>query len=615
MATQPGTTTLWTDLAAALGVGVATLTSLFVELRIDQISVTTPQVNLATVQTPMVSNPLLGTSTAPYSGYQAGYDHQLAVEAHIPSGIIRGGMHFFTLFECTASLNASASGSMSAGLLSNGTELSTRFGGSMHVDLSGLDMDWYDWMRPGCIIGWLLAEAIGELVAGGTILGAVFGVLHKTLDPVSLSGLNGALPEVNLLGTAIKPELSAIHATCPQSVCPTARSLITPRGIEALSDVNIQVNGASPSAGQFPFYPSPSTSTSPVDLITSHADAATHPADIGAIVSFGALNLLLRDLTQGSSSSAANGLLNQNVEVPIGSPRWYLATKPTVAPFITNAPGPNGAIRVILADLELALDVDQAPGPVPVDGPMRFKANLIIDASLSLNAATGQLVPNLSINVDLAAINCLVDYNNAYAWTYPACGDGGTFNIPNDIANVINFIANNIGAPLIRNSLGAVQLPLINELVPSGAVQLGNKTYNLLPLGLNLVAPRIQNRGGYLGVYADLAPAPRIDVTAQTWATDFRFHATPYNFPGSGSYNYSWRVTDENGPFVNIQANATPQKNVALSNFGFRWVDVHERWKEAIGEATVSRGGTSLTSDAYAWAVSYDGPGGQCSPC
>jgi hypothetical protein len=585
----------WETMATAAGMTTAAVISIIAEFRVDSVSVGTPIVDVLTETIPP-------TDEDRYQGQQSD-DHWMRLNMEIPSGHLDGALHFFTVNECTAGLDIDASASVEVAPISKTNEVEVLPFGSANVHLSDLDMEWYDWVRPGCILGWALAKAFGGMIAGGSIISTVTDLIsEKVGGMLDAAPLDNMIGDFDVNGAPTEIAVGTPHATCQDSICDDFGSLLTPKGFEAVADLTATTGSDPQSPGRFPWVESPAGSTSANSMVRTHRDPSGAVSALGAFIPIQSLNQMLRHLTQGTSTTlTTSGLLNQVADLPFGSPPWTITSFPTVAPFFSPEPAANGGLKLIIPDLRIDIDGDPYPGPSPIETPNQLKANLVVDVALAVNSS-GILVPSLSVNVDLTSINCLVNYDILYAQSYSICGEGGDLSIPAHLNDIINYIGSTFAQPLIADVLSTIDIPGIGDFMPEGPIQMGSNTLTIPNLEFDLSNIRIAHNGTHLGVYADVGPRPYLAINHinLNGPGHLYIEATAYNLPGTGAVQFQWHVQDLYGPtafdIAGVPGIIVSTANLTPHPLGIGSHDV----RGVLAQVAASRGGVTISGEHVA---------------
>ena len=466
----------------------------------------------------------------------------------------------------------------------------------------------------------------------------VHGALRTVLEDLSL---NDYLPEVTLGSTVIKPQISNIdnawcHMTGAPLRCSVDQDLIGTDGVETVADTTLlstlgQAFGQ-PLGGRFPNVFSPSTVSSVADLTHWRRDSAQRIMGIGAVIDPRLINLALRHLTQGGSSQrSTNGLLNiGGVTLPVLN--QTVSVRPEVAPMVASLPrssdpitctglcGPNpyptppssNTVAVMLPDLRVSL-ADPATGGAPIE----FSLATSLNAGAVWDPSTRTLKPTLDApQVDLQVISgCQVNYDSGYALSYTLCGRGkagsGANNAngsPISFTHLLSFLANELAFPLLAKSIGNIKLPALDGIVNGFAASFTDVHFN--------------QRGGFLAVYANLRPTPRIAIVPSTsggGATEvIRFF--PQLVDGidrTKPTTYTWEITDaatgaalETYNWPDVQGG----KLVNVSSFG-PYDILHPMRRDIRAKLTVAQSDFSATAEAvFPWEQPGIGPLNPCIP-
>ena len=424
-----------------------------------------------------------------------------------------------------------------------------------------------DWIDPVCWAGYLLGPTAAYLAVPGAIEDGVkdaFGV-NSDGKPGAVQGLldgfdiNSILPTVNVGTSAIRPVVTDIdNGWCGSYARPTGctpdQDLFGAQGPEVTGDAALvgslsDALGAS-LGGRFRNVFRPSLSTKVEDLVTSHRDINQRLAGLGAVVDPAVVNLALRHLSQGSSTTrTTNGLLDV-AGVAIPSTSLTISTRPEVAPQVLGVPvdtepvlcpdvcnpppfpTPPSRLTVpaVVPDLRVSLSTGAG-------SPIQFSIAASVNAGLAFDPSKAALGPVLdSPNVDIQVVGgCQANYTTGYALSYNLCGRGaggvgGAFTI----TSLLDYVANDVVLPMLTNSLGKIALPSLAGIVPG--VDAGVKNI------------RFAQRGGYLAVYGDLGPVPRIGIAVSEVQDPQSLRFLPSNaidvdltVPGT---TYTWTVKD-----------------------------------------------------------------------
>jgi hypothetical protein len=473
-------------------------------------------------------------------------------------------------FGMTATVTGSATGNAWADSTGNDTGIEPRLQYDLHTDVN-IDMPKLDWLDPTCVLARLTSAAhVGEWQIESQVddgLSDVLGDKGSVTKMLRNLDLNAYLPTVSLGTATIKPVVTNIDnswctATGAPAGCTGDQDLIGKDGVGVVADTTMvsslgQAIGGSLD-GRFRNVFSPTTQSTVSDLTTSHRDGNQQRTALGVVIDPRLINLALRHLVQGSSTSrTTNGLLDvSGATLPVAG--WSLSTHPEVAPILLGVPVPppvncdgdctspypsppwRQLAAVSAPDLRVALQIDGG-------APIQFSIATSVNAGAGFDPASKQLRPVLdSPQVDfLITGGCKANYTTAYASSYALCGRGrgGNGALGSDgrtqisLTDVISYVVNQVVLPLLTDSIGGISLPSLDGIVPG--------------LHVSLDAVHSQQRGGFLTVYANLRPTPRVEVVPSTEQVDgvtyLRFFPQVYNIDATDpSTTYTWVVTDAN---------------------------------------------------------------------
>lgn len=353
------------------------------------------------------------------------------------------------------------------------------------------------------------------------------GILEELVGEIDL---NDVIPAVTLGSTTIAPVVTDINNSwCATSTAPAGCSgnqdLLGVKGPGVVVDAALVSSlgdalGAK-LAGRFRNVFRPTTTSSVNELVTSHRTASGTTPGLGVVVDPALVNLSLRHLSQGGSTTRdTNGILDQSdIALPVDG--WSVSTRPEVAPVVT---GIRSLQEHALCDLVCPSDVDPAtPLSSPFVGvlapdvrlslddgpgaPIEFSLAASVEASVVAGPGFSSVRPQLgTTTVDLLVTGgCQVDYGSGYGLSYRLCGRGRNGSgIASDadrvatLAALINYAVNGLVVPLVTDSFGSINLPAISRVVPSANLALTNVEFSL--------------RGGFLGVYADVKKGAKFSV-------------------------------------------------------------------------------------------------------
>ena len=491
---------------------------------------------------------------------------------------------------------------------------------SNNVDLN---MPWYDWLIPNCVImfGLVHADAAlkipsevddaidGALGSGGAITKILQGFdLNSYLPTISIDPI--AIGNTTTGGAVVRPVVTNLdnawcHASGAPAGCTVDQDLLGAQGLEVAGDTSLvssltQALGGS-FGGRFPNVFSPSLGSTVDNLVTSHRDASGQLAGLGIVIDSRLANIALRHLAQGTATgSTTNGLLDiKNYQTPIDA--LSVSLRPEVAPLVTAVPpdfSPLASRPTVAAVLpDVRLDLKTSP-----DSPKTIQYTVAAsdNVGLTFDPASNKMGPTFdSPIVDIQTTGgCQVDYVNAYALSYLFCGRGAGGNGGNTVTSlndVLDQIANQGVKPLLDNSIGGIALPSLDGLV------------NGLHLALTNV--RFAERGGFLGLYADIRPFPVVTLVGSTagYGNDddtIRFFAVPTNLSLDVNTHFAWEITDDvtDQPVNFTLYPGTLGSAVQFPSGAFTPADQVSKTKTVIGKVTVTQPGLQVVGTGkFSW--------------
>ena len=386
------------------------------------------------------------------------------------------------------------------------------------------------------------------------------GLIVKLVEELDL---NEFIPEVAIGSTVVKPKITDINnAWCSTTTAPAGCSgnqdLLGINGASVVADAALTSSLGDAVGvnlgGRFRNVFRPTTTSNVAELVTSHRDAKGSTPGLGVIIDPALINLSLRHLTQGGSTNRqTNGLLDQtNIGLPVDG--WSVSSRPEVAPMVLGirspqdhsacdticspnidpaAPVSSPLVGFVAPDVRLSLK--NGPGD-----PIEYSLAASVAASVTAGAGFSSVRPTLgTTTVDLLVTGgCQADSGSGYAISYALCGRGssgtGIANVqdrPFTLTALINYAVNNLVLPLITDSFGSINLPVLSRIVP----------------GLNLALKNFQFsvRGGFLAVYADLQKGPtfRVRGTVASGVAHFELCCVD-GFDLTAPTTYRWEVKD-----------------------------------------------------------------------
>jgi hypothetical protein len=149
----------------------------------------------------------------------------------------------------------------------------------------------------------------------------------------------------------------------------------------------------------------------------------------------------------------------------------------------------------VFPDIRLSLN---APG---IGAPVQFSVEASADVAIQFDPATQALVPVIdNPQIDLQVVGGCKNGTSDYQYSYGECGRGGTFGLSSEFTftSLLDYIANSVVLPIVTDSIGSIDLPSLEGLVPGFHAAFSSVHSN--------------DRGGYLAIYANLRPLPVVSV-------------------------------------------------------------------------------------------------------
>ncbi len=462
-----------------------------------------------------------------------------------------------------------------------------RYNRTVDADFSMPDADWLD---PTCILSFGLGPHAAEQSIKKAIDNGIYGTFLPVIDsaacldnpqyfaadgslinpavplPASCLGPDGSfqkllkgfylqqyLPSVTIGTSLLQPYIANIdNSWCSASNAPPGctvdQDLLGKDGVGILADSSISMNsGIVPSGtlgGKFPNVFAPTTTSSVADLTTSHQDGNLQEAGLGVVIDPRIINLVLRDLMQGGNTgTTTNGILD--VPPTTITTGQTVSVTPEVAPEVIGLPAnatppqcldascayapPASSPLATLVAPDLRVSYTTSPGKTIV-----LSIDLTASVGAQFDASTGKLAPLLENPVFDAQVvsGCQADYTKGYAASYALCGRGaGGSGGPNTLTGVIDDLVDNVVFPILTDSIGGISLPDLSSIVPS--------------IGLDLTNIRFADRGGFLGVYADMKPAPSLGISISPSGLGTSVDEALRFFPSALNINPPWTLNWE----------------------------------------------------------------------
>ncbi|MEZ5239587.1 MAG: hypothetical protein R2716_11820 [Microthrixaceae bacterium] len=303
--------------------------------------------------------------------------------------------------------------------------------------------------------------------------------------------------------------------------------------------------------------------------------------DIGAIIDATLLNQALSALGSSGILDAQANLQGTQVDLT-----------PEVAPIFVPSqqlglsdPG-DPPLMLFLPNLQVELS-----------GGARFSVDLAAGVDATVDAATGDLLPSAVVALNISLLEC-----PGFAIVCGLLSDAALLDA------FESFVASEVVAPLLDNTLGRIAIPQLLQ------VQLGSA--------------HVAQLDGNVAVYADVVPSPRASVSIEpnyqtpgaggpfgTELVDVTFEVSPSFFPGSGNYSVSWTVSDAQGTVVY----ASPPGGESATSVTLAAAQLNpqgngiELSAQANVAVTVQRAGASASDSASQWFWWLD-PDGPCPP-
>jgi hypothetical protein len=538
--------------------------------------------------------------TTPQDGF-SGLDEPAGATGAIAANIsLEADMDLFIqvlgvpCFGMTATAKATVTGNVWADSTGTGTgiEPHLQYDRDSNVDF---DMPLEDWADPTCVLAYLIGPPYAEHKINTSIDDGIYGTFLPVRDPAcfdnrSVFNANGSmvhadqplpadcanptpgtfqkllegfnlddyLPSVTLGTATIQPFVTKLSNSWCTSTgappgCNSDQDLIGTNGPGVVADATMVSSLGQAVTGQlggrFPNVFAPTTISSVDQLTNSHRDISGNLAGIGVVVDPRLVDLALRDLVQGSSTTrTTNGLLDiSNYDLGGG---LAVTTRPEVAPEIlggvtasqqcppncteavlpaASAPPPSHLATVVVPDLRISLK--NGPG-----APTQFSVSGSLQAGAQFDPLTGKLKPLLkNPDLDIQVVGgCQADYTNAYYLSYAMCGRGVAGNgSPTTLSSLVDYLVNQVVTPVVTDSIGEVSLPSLSSVLPS--------------IGLDFTNIRFAMVDGFVTAQADMKPAPSIGIAVSTTGSgqptdSLRFFPDVWNI--SPPFTVHWGVKD-----------------------------------------------------------------------
>ena len=550
---NPPTPVDWIGLV--LGSGLASLIDLLASFRITGITQERPR----------------STDLAWLNLGQGDEDAALAISSGIDDTRIDGRLRIISPFWCKGSLKVDTDASFQAWIEEGNPteEIRTHATGQFrNLEVHSLSMPWYNWTRPGCLIGWLLAGTIAKGTAQKALTNAVLGLF---IDPNGDSDepplLEGLINDLDLVGQIDGLSLGPLGAlnvegfrdSCQPVRCADDESFLQNQGFDVMLDAGLGAEG-SPFGDPWPAVYRPRVSMTVGEAVRSHTNDVQARRDVGLIVDAALVEVALRDL-------AASGALD------------LVVAGATVSPSVAPIYDPNGGtathpLRFVVPDLRVTT------------GGLPLAVSLALLVRADIDPVTGAVVPDVIVQPELEALDCQSDYVNGYGFSYGFCGHANqsSLGLPT-LVQILNQVAGEVSRIVVESAIAGLELPVAGELLGG------------LPVAFQVL--ELQQRGGHLALFArrDGPPSPAA-VTLSALLPYFTFSVSPTQFPGTGPLSVTWQIRDTVDGSIEDTSHCTaefichvPHAGFALGSFGGTLA-----FRRAAATVTVSRNGVTRTA-------------------
>ncbi|MFZ4519779.1 MAG: hypothetical protein ACOYOP_15425, partial [Microthrixaceae bacterium] len=377
-------------------------------------------------------------------------------------------------------------------------------------------------------------------------------------------------------------DLAGFDRTCEARGCQGGDVLLDGDGIALGADLRVR-DGKSPTdARRFPYTFNP---TLPDNLTGRYMDVLTQRGtryDAAITLNPTFLNQILRALAEGGSTPGTGTL-----DTDGSSGGTSLTVDAEVAPIVvTQQLFPDQPpLTIFVPDLRIS------------DGSSTFAVNAVVGVGLEIDSATRRLRPSVNVGVDIDTLSCPFGRDGLTSLlSYSVCANrdwaGSSAPTLPSLSSVANYVVNSLVAPLLRDSIGEIEIPTVSG-------------FDFVALG----DTRVESRNGFPTLYVGIKNGGLRVVPSGT-ASTLTVAAVPGStLPGTGPITYDFFVRDLNRPATDpLQVFdppagtsfllSTPSSRFALTGpfifgLGFRRVSI---------TVTASRAGTTQSAtENYTW--------------
>ncbi len=433
---------------------------------------------------------------------------------------------------------------------------------------------WIVWAGGGSIITGLLNEiATAEIAPLADELG----------DDLDLEIDDVAGPIVTTpTGGGFGVDLLAFRRSCEPRGCQGGDLLLDDDGAVVAADLRVRDGKAAGAPRRFPVVFNPTLSSGlaerSMDLFTTGGSRYDAALTLNPVF----LNQILRALAEGGVTPGTGTL---DADGSSGGTSFTVDAE--VAPVVvTQQVFPDQPpLTVFVPDLRIS------------DGTTTFAVNAVVGVGLDVDASSRRLLPRLEVGVDVDTLSCPVGRRGStpdvgILVSYNVCANrdwAGTPGHPTlpSIAELLNYVVNGLVNPLLRDSIGEIEIPTVSG-------------FDLAALG----DIRVESRNGFPTLYLGVKRSG-LNVTPWGTASTLTVFSTARGLPGSGPITYDVRIADRNSAaVVDPPPGTSGVVSVPAADFrlggpfvfglGFRRVAV---------TVSASRGGTTFTTtEDYLWA-------------
>ena len=421
------------------------------------------------------------------------------------------------------------------------------------------------------------AAGLVENIVQGIVDEEVTPLTETIGDEVDLEVEDVAGPGITTsTGGGFGIDLAGFDRTCEARGCQGGDVLLDEDGIALGADLRVRDGKAPTAPRRFPYTFNP---TLPDNLTGRFMDVKTQTGaryDAALTLNPTFLNQILRALAEGGATPGTGTL---DADGSSGGTGFTVDAE--VAPIVvTQQLFPDQPpLTVFVPDLRIS------------DGTNTFAVNTAVGVGLEIDSASRRLRPRLVVGVDVDTLSCPIGRDSVVGlFNYSLCANndwrGGSRPTLPSIADLANYVVNSLVSPLLRDSIGEIEIPTVSG-------------FDFVALG----DTRVESRNGFPTLYVGIKNGGLRVVPSGT-ASNLTVVAPVSGLPGTGPITWDFQVRDLNSSVVLDPPPGTSSLLTApASTFtvGGPFLFGLGQRRVAI-TVTASRGGTTFTATQnYSW--------------